>query len=196
MFTPTTTSATNSWMRWSRSAPNLPKTLSCMGDQSVIRAFTDLGLFLSCFHFKIHFSSVIYNVHSYDTSSACMVAVLSSLPVHPRGTAFHIQSASWMLEAVKVIVTAPLNPNQSAALECGLHFLEATFQCCWRPSCLLSTFSASKSITALYKFCIIITISALSILGGSRWCGTEVYIDLTIIRMQSNLAPVIGLMEQ
>jgi len=94
MFTPTTTSATNSWMRWSRSAPNLPKTLSCMGDQSVIRAFTDLGLFLSCFHFKIHFSSVIYNVHSYDTSSACMVAVLSSLPVHPRGTAFHIQSAS------------------------------------------------------------------------------------------------------
>jgi len=40
---------TNGWVRWSRSAPNLPKTLSCMGDQSVIKAFTDLGLFLSRF---------------------------------------------------------------------------------------------------------------------------------------------------
>ena len=35
---------TNGWLRWSRSAPNLPKTLSCMGDQAVVRAFTDLGL--------------------------------------------------------------------------------------------------------------------------------------------------------
>ena len=37
---------TNGWVRFSRSAPNLPKTLSCMGDQSVVRAFTDLGVFL------------------------------------------------------------------------------------------------------------------------------------------------------
>jgi len=36
---------TNGWVRWSRSAPNLPKTLSFMGDHSLIKAFTDLGSF-------------------------------------------------------------------------------------------------------------------------------------------------------
>ena len=61
MMSPATT---HGWVRWSRSAPNLNKTLSCIGDQSVIRAFTDLGQYsLSLWLFTISLDHVAFTTY-------------------------------------------------------------------------------------------------------------------------------------
>jgi len=69
----------NGWMRFSRSAPNLPKTLSCMGDQSIVRAVTDLGLFLFhatefCCHIICALFTVAFSVYEVNGSNSCITA--------------------------------------------------------------------------------------------------------------------------